>query len=141
MPGPGNYNPHDDAAKSRPPAFSMRPKTSDNNALHKSPGPGQYNPKFNLSRENLGGVKIGSSSRDALGAMPGGTDIPGPGTYALSTSLGGPAFGIGSSNRDNDPSMKSKQFVPGPGSYKLPSYTSNLPKYTMPDKADNLKYI
>lgn len=44
----------------------------------RAPGPGAYDPKFDQAKENIGGAKIGSSTRNALKAA-GGKDIPGPG--------------------------------------------------------------
>jgi hypothetical protein len=63
----------------------------------KAPGPGQYDPKIDYAKENIGGVKIGTSLRDSKNMISGGA--PGPGNYNITGSLGGPAFGIGSSNR------------------------------------------
>lgn len=138
MPGPGNYNPLE-SGRAKPPAYTMRPKTSSLSDLNKSPGPGAYNPKFDVSKENLGACKIGTGTRDAGKNIPGGKEVPGPGAYAPRTSLGGPAFGIGSSMRDevNPKSLG----TPGPGHYKVPTYIANLPKYTMPDRPESLRYL
>ena len=62
VPGPGNYNPNSNGGA---PAFSMRIKTTLRSSLDKSPGPGAYNPKIDVSKENLGGVKIGKGTRDS----------------------------------------------------------------------------
>ena len=139
MPGPGNYNPADSAAKGKPPAFTMRVKTHIKTSNEMAPGPGAYNPKFSVSKENLGNVKIGTSKRDTRG-LPGGASVPGPGQYTLSGTNNGPSFGIGSSHRDGLGASGAKN-TPGPGHYKVPTYIANLPKYTMPDRADNLRYI
>ena len=139
MPGPGNYNPLDSAAKAKPPAFTMRVKTHIKTSNETAPGPGAYNPKVSLSKENLGNVKIGTSKRDNAG-LPGGVSVPGPGQYSITGTLSGPAFGIGSSSREGLASAGNK-YTPGPGHYKVPTYIANLPKYTMPDRSDNLRYI
>ena len=72
--------------------------------------------------------------------LPGGVNVPGPGQYTLSGTINGPSFGIGSSNRESIGGA-GKKFTPGPGHYKVPTYIANLPKYTMPDRPDNLRYI
>ena len=119
----------------------MRMKTSGKSFAEKSPGPGQYNPKIDYAKENLGSVRIGTGKRDNGGALPGGKDIPGPGQYTVGTALGGPAFGIGSSQREDGGAAKQKDGVPGPGSYRLPTHIANLPKYIMPDRSDNLRFL
>jgi hypothetical protein len=63
-----------------------------------SPGPGQYNPKVEYAKENIGGIKIGTGTRDSRG-LTGGKDVPGPGQYNAGGNLGGPAFGIGTGSR------------------------------------------
>ena len=45
------------------------------------PGPGQYNPNVGASKENNGGVKIGTGSRSNLN--PNSKEVPGPGSYSL----------------------------------------------------------
>ena len=117
----------------------MRVKTDIKSSNQLAPGPGAYNPKFSVSKENLGNVKIGTSKRDSRG-LPGGVNVPGPGQYTISGTINGPSFGIGSSHRD-DIGGSSTKFTPGPGHYKVPTYIANLPKYTMPDRPDNLRYI
>ena len=72
-------------------------------------------------------------------ASGGGKEVPGPGSYTMSGVLGGPAYAIGSSNRAK--SKATSDQTPGPGHYKVPTYIANLPKYTMPDRAENLRYI
>lgn len=98
-----------------------------------APGPGAYNPSVEYSKENLGGVKIGTSIRNKQSS----DNPPGPGNYNVGGRLGGPAFGIGTGIRSG---AKSDQ-TPGPGHYKLPSYVANLPKYSMPDQPESLRYI
>ena len=98
------------------------------------PGPGAYNPRVNYSKENLGGVKIGTSPRSAKYNNEG---VPGPGNYNVTGRLGGPAFGIGTGSRQNS---KYDQ-TPGPGHYKLPYYVAALPRYSMPDKPESLRYV
>lgn len=66
-------------------------------AANNVPGPGMYNPNIGSSKENIGGTKIGTGSRSNL--HPGGKDVPGPGSYSITKSLGGPNFGFGSSTR------------------------------------------
>jgi hypothetical protein len=104
-PGPGNYNPTERTLTAAP-SYTMsgaRPRT----AKYELPGPGQYNPRVDYAKENIGGVKIGSSTRGHFASL----EVPGPGNYNVSGRLGGPAYGIGSSNRGN---MKHDQ-TPGPG--------------------------
>ena len=79
----------------------MRLKTGAKSGLNKSPGPGAYNPKIDFSKENLGGIKIGTGTRDSHGALAGAKEVPGPGQYELKRSLNGPAFGIGTSQREH----------------------------------------
>jgi Sperm-tail PG-rich repeat len=136
VPGPGNYNPHD-SGKNKPPAFSMGLKTLLKSGNMFTPGPGAYQPKIAISKENLGNIKIGTSKRENRNS---GVFVPGPGAYTLNTSLGGPAFGIGSSTRDGSPA-KTKNQTPGPGYYKVPTHIANLPRYVMPDRPDNLRFI
>ena len=79
----------------------MRVKTNQKSGADKSPGPGAYNPKLEYLKENLGGVKIGTGTRDSKGALPGGKEVPGPGAYVISGTMSGPAFGIGTSHRED----------------------------------------
>ena len=118
----------------------MRIRTASKNSLDKSPGPGHYNPKVDYAKENLGGVKIGTGNRSQHTTL-GGKEVPGPGQYDLGSSMAGPAFGIGSSTREDGSASKSKMQTPGPGSYKVPTYIANLPKYSMPDRPDNLRFL
>jgi len=66
-------------------------------SLNPNPGPGQYNPNVGAAKENIGGVKIGTSKRD--GSLVSSKDMPGPGNYNPSSSIGGHGFGFGSSTR------------------------------------------
>lgn len=67
----------------------------------------------------------------------GGKENPGPGSYSMYGGLGGPAYAIGSGSRGK----MTLDNTPGPGHYKVPTYIANLPKYTMPDRSENLRYI
>ena len=134
-PGPGNYN-LNERTLSTAPAYTM-----GGGALRKSksgktdmPGPGAYNPRVDYSRENLGGVKIGTSPRGTKYENHG---IPGPGNYNVSGRITGPAYGIGSGSRSN---AKYDQ-TPGPGHYKVPYYVAQMPRYMMPDKPESLRYV
>ena len=62
-PGPGNYNPSE-RTLSAAPAYSMGYKKHGKGEGTNSPGPGAYNPQVDYSKENLGGVRIGTSTRD-----------------------------------------------------------------------------
>jgi hypothetical protein len=74
---------------------SLRNSKSGKNTM---PGPGQYNPRVDYAKENLGGVKIGTSPR---GFKYNNEGVPGPGNYNVHGRLGGPAYGIGSGSRSN----------------------------------------
>lgn len=115
-------------------------KTQAKSKSNKCPDPGTYNPRDSYTKENLGTCKIGTGTRDGNTQLPGGKEVPGPGNYNIRGSLGGPSFGIGSSMRDALGGMNDKNSL-GPGHYHVPTYTGNLPKYTMPDRPDNLRYI
>jgi len=127
-----------ESGRAKPPAYSMRPRTSGAESNLKSPGPGSYDPRVDYAKENLGQVKIGTSTRNSIKSL---AEVPGPGQYTVGGSLGGPAFGIGSSNRNDGSSMKTKQYVPGPGAYHVPTHIANLPRYIMPDRPDSLRYL
>jgi hypothetical protein len=99
------------------------------------PGPGQYNPNLSASKENLGGVRIGTANRSVLGAA--GIDTPGPGNYNVRNILGGPGYGFGSSGRGT----LGKDEVPGPGHYKVPCKVADVPGYSMPNRAEEYKYV
>lgn len=75
----------------------MASKKGAGSAANNVPGPGQYNPSVDASKENLGGVRIGTGPRSNLN--PGNKEIPGPGSYNISNSLRGPTAGFGSSTR------------------------------------------
>ena len=134
-PGPGNYNPNERNLGTAP-CYSMGYKKAGGKGGESLPGPGTYNPKVDYAKENLGNVKIGTSTRVAL---QNSKSNPGPGNYNIHGSLGGPSFGIGTSNRGEGSGIKDK--TPGPGQYKVPSYISTLPKYTMPDKSEDLRFV
>ncbi|CDW82018.1 UNKNOWN [Stylonychia lemnae] len=133
-PGPGNYNPTE-RTLSTAPQYTMGGGGQRSKAGRTDqPGPGQYNPKVDCAKENLGGVKIGTSPR---GQRRNNDAQPGPGNYNVTGRLGGPAYGIGSGSRSN----AKKEQTPGPGHYKLPVYVASLPRYQMPDKPENLRYV
>lgn len=77
---------------------------------------------MDCAKENLGGVRIGTSDR---ANNYHGDNVPGPGNYNVSGRLGGPSYGIGSGNR----SIAKNDQTPGPGQYKLPVYVASLPRY------------
>lgn len=92
------------------PSYSMGYKKDLKQGNSNAPGPGAYNPRVEYAKENIGGVRIGTSTRDSKG-MLGGKDVPGPGQYNSSGNLGGPAYGIGSGSR----ATLKKDHTPGPG--------------------------
>lgn len=114
------------------PSYTMGYK-KQNKSNEFAPGPGAYNPALNYSKENLGGVKIGTSKRQDLLS----SDAPGPGNYNISAGINSSSYAFGTgSRRDNkmDP-------TPGPGHYKAPCYVGNVPRYCIPDRNESLRYI
>lgn len=108
-PGPGHY-----ISKSlhSSPAYSMGLKTKIKELISKdNPGPGGYNPDYKNVKQSAPGVAFGSPSKSA---SKGDSAIPGPGQYALKTTVGteGPAYGI----RGRQES-KIENKAPGPGNY------------------------
>lgn len=64
------------------------------------PGPGQYNPSVDYAKENLGGIKIGTSKRSGNKELE---NVPGPGNYQAYNSIGlGPGFGFGTGSRSGN---------------------------------------
>ena len=124
VPGPGNYNPTE-KTMGLAPSYTLGGGRNSSKTKKEGPGPGAYNPSVDYAKENIGGVKIGTSVR----ARASLDNPPGPGNYNVGGRLGGPAFGIGTGIR----SGVKNDATPGPGHYKLPTYVANLPRYQMPD--------
>lgn len=102
-----------------------------------APGPGAYNPSIGAAKENIGGVRIGTASRDQRGAMSNTLDTPGPGNYNISSHLNTHSYGFGSGVRQK----MSQDKTPGPGHYKLPYHVAEVPRYFLPDKPENLRFV
>ncbi len=103
-PGPGNYTLNERTLGSAP-AYTMGGGSlSKSHTKSTLPGPGQYNPRVDSSKENLGGVKIGTGERGTKYENHG---IPGPGNYNVGGRLAGPAYGIGSGSRSGGVGGKS----------------------------------
>lgn len=79
-PGPGQYS-LQDRIHAQAPSYSMASRKGSGLTSNLMPGPGQYNPNVSSSKENIGGVKIGTGSRSNLG--PGSKEVPGPGSYSM----------------------------------------------------------
>ena len=84
-PGPGNYT-YSSKDLNNAPAYSLAGRKGDK-YFNYNPGPGAYNPDISAARESLGKVRIGTSKRDSMGGNS--KDIPGPGNYNMSNTLGG----------------------------------------------------
>lgn len=69
--------------------------------------------------------------------------MPGPGTYYSpdinSSFKESPMFGFGSSQQR--PSLTKKGDVPGPGHYRVKSMIADVPKYLIPNQADEFRFV
>lgn len=126
VPGPGNYNPIEEAALQRAPKFSFGKESRNKAERPKTPGPGTYTYHSIVGNE---GPKITISAYRPLTSMLNENNTtPGPGQYQsnLNDRPKSPSYRIGSSKRDMI--NKNAEF-PGPGTYEgLNLTTSNRPK-------------
>lgn len=83
----------------------------------------------------MGNVRIGTGNRSNLGGI--GIDTPGPGNYNIGNHLGGPGYGFGSSGRGKF----TADGTPGPGHYKVPCKVADVPRYSMPNRNEEFKYV
>jgi hypothetical protein len=70
-----------------------------------------------------------------LGAV--GIDTPGPGNYNIRNGNASNGFGFGSSTRGKGGNDE----TPGPGHYKVPCRVADVPRYSMPNRLEEFKYV
>lgn len=107
-PGPGHYK---SSSINNSPAYSMGIKTKLKELTERgNPGPGGYNPEYTKVKQSPPGVAFGSPSKATMK----GDNMPGPGQYALRTTVGteGPSYGI-RGRHEHHPAER----APGPGNY------------------------
>ena len=133
-PGPGSYIEKSRIGEGQKVGLSGKFKTLSKDEV---PGPGAYTP--NLERSTINqksqGFKYGKEERGK--AMSHNINNPGPGSYNFNPRKAGPSFGFGSSGRTNAKS----DVVPGPGQYLIPSKVGDVPKYLIPNKSNEFKYV
>ncbi|EER06411.1 conserved hypothetical protein [Perkinsus marinus ATCC 50983] len=123
VPGPGAYasdNATVDASKyPTSPRFAFGTAPRDQVTCKKLgttiPGPGAYTPR-DVELPSATRCAFGRSNRTSIADKT--NDSPGPGSYSLSRSLGGPSYSTGS-RRDGPRSTRPRE--PGPGQYASPT--------------------
>jgi len=87
-------------------------------------------------RHSHGSIRIGTGKREGALACP-GKDAPGPGNYDVRGNIYGPSYGFGSGGRNKDRVNDG----PGPGQYKLPYHVAEVPRYLIPNKPEEFRWI
>ena len=101
--------------------------------LKDAPGPGAYMPGMSHKGDERASL-IGKGQRSAISEAKKG---PGPGQYNPNAGLGSHTYSIGTSQRTHAKPTK----VPGPGQYHVPYYVSEVPRYQMPSKPDQWRFV
>ncbi len=101
------------------------------------PGPGAYDPNMKNVLERFPAIALSTGPRVEKDFST-RKDVPGPGKYALNTTLDGPKFGFGVSGKV---APKSDPAIPGPGAYKVPCTFANVANYLIPSRPDAFKYV
>jgi len=160
VPGPGAYQP--EKKKNAAPAFTLTPRRNYGIADRDVPGPGAHNlpemvgqsgPKYGFTHEERhqnasfqapgpatyrvqehpkrGQTwKFGTAARQPSHH----TDTPGPGSYTLHSSLGGPKFSA-APRREETRTVE----TPGPVTYKLNSEIGSGKQYSMSARVDRIR--
>ena len=128
-PGPGAYS---IGSHSNAPAYSMSGAKYDKD-LSGAPGPGKYMPNFSNKGDERASL-IGRGPRSQISV---GKKGPGPGAYNPNSGLGSATYSIGTSLRTDAKQNK----VPGPGQYHVPYYVAEVPRYQMPNKPDQWRFV
>lgn len=129
-PGPGAYT----GTKKDSGGFYIGQKLKKKEIVN-SPGPANYNPKIDLTRK--ASPRYGLRSRDEKANLFPGKGTPGPGAYSSNDGKTKQGGFIGHSGRSKEPVKD----VPGPGQYKIPVKLAWTPKYLLPDKPEDVKYV
>ena len=133
-PEPGTYNVPSVIGTGPKIAFHGRVVKEKVNTI---PGPGAYNPNPKAILENYPKIVLSTGPRTEKDFTT-RKDIPGPGTYALNSTLNGPKFGFGVGKRD---SHKTNNSTPGPGTYKLPCTIGKAETYQLSPNKSVYSYV
>ena len=120
VPGPGVY---EIKPKTEGPSYSFRPKFEDR-LKHHVPGPGNYDPKNSMTSSKMPSWVIGRSEKSGI-VDKDSKFVPGPGSYAKPSTLGGPMWRFGSGDRIST----SPPVAPGPGAYQIKATFGSSPPY------------
>ena len=99
------------------------------------PGPGKYQPQIDSIKGDAKASRFGNGSRSNIAS---GKDGPGPGAYNINyrnTEANNYSIGSGVRKVDKDGGN------PGPGSYHVPYYVADVPRYVMPNKEDQWRFV
>ena len=98
-------------------------------------GPGTYNPNFKAVLDRCPALSLSTGSRLAKDFST-KREIPGPGSYNLSSTLNGPKHKFVTSKRRRNVSE-----VPGPGSYKIPCSFAKIANYITTNRNREFKFV
>jgi hypothetical protein len=116
-PGPGQY--HSPNKRNEGPSYSISGHRTDDPIMkekQKIPPPDSYNPDDSYVRQKAPTITFGSKPKDTKLEQN-----PGPGAYALKTTLAGPSIYIGEKHQ-----AKSKELSPGPAAYNPKNLIPNI---------------
>ena len=136
-PGPGAYDQKPQAFGQTKFAYGLRLKESA--SMTNVPGSGSYDPQHKSILKSLPAFSMAAKFEGKGKGSE--TRLPGPGAYeqGLTNKRAGPQYGFGTDSRDEKAARKLS--VPGPGSYKLKATIGDVPDYSMPNRADESKYV
>lgn len=129
-PGPGAYTLGRNSCNA--PSYSMAGSKYDKD-LSDAPGPGKYQPNFSNKGDDRASL-IGTGQRSSISV---GKKGPGPGAYNVHGTGVSLTYSIGNSVRKAARADK----VPGPGQYHVPYYVAEVPRYQMPNKSDEWRFV
>ena len=131
-PGPGQYS---FGGSRGGPAYSMGVKLNDKDD-HWQPAPGAYNVSIDAVKGDPKANRFGGGNRSNIAS---GKFGPGPGAYNAinfrpTESI---SYSIGDSKRTRTKNLE----VPGPGQYHVPYYVADVPRYQMPNKPEEWRFV
>lgn len=131
---PGSYN--------LPSTFGAGPRISFHGKRAKEkieefPGPGAYNPNHKVILEKYPKIVLSTAPKIEKDFTT-QKDVPGPGTYAMNSTLNGPKFGFGVGKKGT---YNTNESIPGPGSYKIPCTIGQAETYQLANSKSKYSYV
>ena len=100
------------------------------------PGPGMYDPIVDSIKGDTKSSRFGGGNRSNIAAARQG---PGPGAYNTTNyrNTNANSYSIGGSKRQSAKDSGN----PGPGQYHVPYYVADVPRYQMPNRPEEWRFV